>query len=59
VLGNVYYTIIETAIGAQINGKLLHKANSGLQAPGWAGPNRRPPRTPLFDWAGAAEYTSP
>jgi len=29
VLGNVYYTIIETAIGAQINGKLLHKANSG------------------------------
>ncbi len=28
VMGNVYYTIIETAIGAQINGKLLHKANS-------------------------------
>jgi len=28
VLGNVYYTIIETAIGAQINGKLLHRGNS-------------------------------
>lgn len=28
VLGNVYYSIIETAIGAQINGKLLHRGNS-------------------------------
>ena len=26
VLGNVHYTIIETAVGAQINGKLMHKA---------------------------------
>jgi cytoskeletal protein CcmA (bactofilin family) len=26
VLGNVNYTTIETAIGAQINGKLIHKA---------------------------------
>jgi cytoskeletal protein CcmA (bactofilin family) len=24
VLGNVHYTIIETAVGAQINGKLFH-----------------------------------
>ncbi len=36
VLGNVHYTLIETAVGAQINGKLVHrvksdpgKANSG------------------------------
>ncbi|MGB6310129.1 MAG: polymer-forming cytoskeletal protein [Steroidobacteraceae bacterium] len=29
VLGNVHYTIIETAVGAQINGKLIHRANSG------------------------------
>jgi cytoskeletal protein CcmA (bactofilin family) len=27
VLGNVHYTIIETAVGAQINGKLIHRAN--------------------------------
>ena len=29
VMGNVHYTTIETAVGAQINGKLLHKAVSG------------------------------
>ena len=29
VLGNVHYTIIETAVGAQINGKLIHRANPG------------------------------
>jgi cytoskeletal protein CcmA (bactofilin family) len=27
VLGNVRYTVIETAVGAQINGKLIHRAN--------------------------------
>jgi cytoskeletal protein CcmA (bactofilin family) len=27
VLGSVHYTIIETAVGAQINGKLIHRAN--------------------------------
>jgi cytoskeletal protein CcmA (bactofilin family) len=27
VLGNVAYTIIETAVGAQINGKLIHRVN--------------------------------
>jgi cytoskeletal protein CcmA (bactofilin family) len=27
VLGNVHYTVIETAVGAQINGKLVHWAN--------------------------------
>src|SRR5277367_6094232 len=27
VLGNVQYSIIETAVGAQINGKLIHRAN--------------------------------
>jgi len=26
VLGNVKYTVIETAVGAQINGKLIHRA---------------------------------
>ncbi len=36
VLGNVYYTIIETAVGAQINGKLIHRANP---APGAASGN--------------------
>ena len=25
VLGNVHYTLIETAVGAQINGKLIHR----------------------------------
>ena len=25
VLGNVHYTVIETAVGAQINGKLIHR----------------------------------
>ena len=29
VLGNVSYTIIETAVGAQINGKLIHRGNGG------------------------------
>ncbi len=28
VLGNVHYTIIETAVGAQINGKLIHQGRS-------------------------------
>jgi cytoskeletal protein CcmA (bactofilin family) len=41
VLGNVHYTIIETAVGAQINGKLIHRAVPGhvespvrLESPG-------------------------
>jgi cytoskeletal protein CcmA (bactofilin family) len=29
VLGNVHYTVIETAVGAQINGKLIHREPSG------------------------------
>jgi cytoskeletal protein CcmA (bactofilin family) len=29
VLGNVHYTVIETAVGAQINGKLIHRADPG------------------------------
>jgi cytoskeletal protein CcmA (bactofilin family) len=32
VLGNVHYTIIETAVGAQINGKLIHRANPAAGA---------------------------
>jgi len=35
VLGNVHYTVIETAVGAQINGKLIHRAN-----PQAGGPNQ-------------------
>jgi len=38
VLGNVHYTLIETAVGAQINGKLIHRgvgaANSGTDRGG-------------------------
>jgi cytoskeletal protein CcmA (bactofilin family) len=30
VLGNVEYGLIEMAIGAQVNGKLLHKSENGL-----------------------------
>jgi cytoskeletal protein CcmA (bactofilin family) len=29
VLGNVNYSIIETAVGAQINGKLIHRGKGG------------------------------
>jgi len=36
VLGNVQYTVIETAVGAQINGKLIHRAANADQAPGSA-----------------------
>jgi|ERR1700677_2580642 cytoskeletal protein CcmA (bactofilin family) len=32
VLGNVQYTVIETAVGAQINGKLIHRAPAGAPA---------------------------
>ena len=41
VLGNVHYTIIETAVGAQINGKLIHRAapGGGMSEPG---PKQRP-----------------
>jgi cytoskeletal protein CcmA (bactofilin family) len=34
VLGNVQYTVIETAVGAQINGKLIHRGNPGAERPG-------------------------
>jgi cytoskeletal protein CcmA (bactofilin family) len=33
VLGNVQYAVIETAVGAQINGKLIHRANPGADRP--------------------------
>lgn len=32
VWGNVHYTIIETAVGAQINGRLIHRAAPGAEA---------------------------
>ena len=31
VLGNVQYTVIETAVGAQINGKLIHRTATGTR----------------------------
>jgi cytoskeletal protein CcmA (bactofilin family) len=45
VLGNVHYTIIETAVGAQINGKLIHRVpvqvESGhVEPPGTRGTSR-------------------
>jgi cytoskeletal protein CcmA (bactofilin family) len=48
VLGNVHYTIIETAVGAQINGKLLHRANPPDRAADQAGggPNSAPAGPP-------------
>jgi cytoskeletal protein CcmA (bactofilin family) len=41
VLGNVRYSAIETAVGAQINGKLIHRASPG-QAEGDAVPTGEP-----------------
>jgi cytoskeletal protein CcmA (bactofilin family) len=41
VLGNVRYSVIETAVGAQINGKLIHRANPG-DAEGDARPTGEP-----------------
>jgi cytoskeletal protein CcmA (bactofilin family) len=32
VLGNVYYSVIETAVGAQINGKLIHRQRPSADA---------------------------
>jgi len=34
VSGNVRYNVIESAVGAQINGKLIHRANAGDTASG-------------------------
>ena len=41
VLGNVRYAVIESAVGAQINGKLIHRANPETGAD--AGLNEEPP----------------
>ena len=41
VWGNVHYTLIETAVGAQINGKLIHRAGPGPEA-GEPGPKAGP-----------------
>lgn len=43
VLGNVQYTIIETAVGAQINGKLIHRATEAGSADQGAGLGVRAP----------------
>jgi cytoskeletal protein CcmA (bactofilin family) len=41
VLGNVRYSAIETAVGAQINGKLIHRPSPG-PAEGESGPTGDP-----------------
>ena len=40
VLGNVNYAVIETAVGAQINGKLIHRGSGGAGR-GEPGPKER------------------
>jgi cytoskeletal protein CcmA (bactofilin family) len=55
VLGNVHYSIIETAVGAQINGKLIHRAKSAegaIQTPGAA---NSPQGEPAFSPPGNRE----
>jgi cytoskeletal protein CcmA (bactofilin family) len=42
VMGNVRYSVIETAVGAQINGKLIHRTNP-TAGEGDAGPTGSPP----------------
>jgi cytoskeletal protein CcmA (bactofilin family) len=42
VLGNVQYTVIETAVGAQINGKLIHRSAQAGSADQGAGLGVRP-----------------
>jgi cytoskeletal protein CcmA (bactofilin family) len=42
VMGNVRYSVIETAVGAQINGKLIHRTNPTV-GEGDAGPTGSPP----------------
>jgi len=42
VMGNVRYSVIETAVGAQINGKLIHRTDP-TAGEGDAGPTGRPP----------------
>jgi cytoskeletal protein CcmA (bactofilin family) len=41
VMGNVHYTTIETAVGAQINGKLIHRTDLGTTR-GEPGPKESP-----------------
>jgi cytoskeletal protein CcmA (bactofilin family) len=42
VMGNVRYSVIETAVGAQINGKLIHRTNP-TAGEGDPGPTGSPP----------------
>ena len=51
VLGSVHYSIIETAVGAQINGKLIHRVKSSEganQGPGEPNPPPDPEQGPEF-----------
>ena len=43
VIGNVYYNLIEMAIGAEINGKLVHQPEGQVPLLGQANRNLRPP----------------
>lgn len=49
VTGNVYYGIIEMALGAQINGKLMHQAQAAV------GSEAAPAQTPASDPAADAD----
>ncbi len=53
VLGNVVYAVIETAVGARINGKLIHRGSALESA---AGPDpQSDAAAPDFDRAGRGE----
>jgi cytoskeletal protein CcmA (bactofilin family) len=43
VMGNVHYTVIETAVGAQINGKLIHRTPISGAVTGSDGPEAAEP----------------
>jgi cytoskeletal protein CcmA (bactofilin family) len=51
VLGNVHYTTIETAVGAQIHGKLIHRSDPASEAanPGTGGSEPGPKSDRNFD----------
>ena len=58
VLGNVHYSVIETAVGAQINGKLIHRvksADGAKQGAGAANPAHADHVDPPFPSAGNRE----
>jgi cytoskeletal protein CcmA (bactofilin family) len=43
VIGNVHYRLIEMAIGAEVNGKLVHEGAQPALPPAWRPGGRRNP----------------